>query len=171
MLRLGEEVGQLAGVDPCLPLVPPLEQLRPARAELALERGDEGERVRREDALPGLAGVREHFHAGRERRSHRHRLTRVGLPRAFTEAVEAALPQDAVLTEPEELRTYECDGLTGQRVIPALVVPAGDDGAGSGRRPRLRRARHPVRRARRGHRASPAARCRSPRASSSRSRG
>jgi glycolate dehydrogenase FAD-linked subunit len=45
----------------------------------------------------------------------------MGLPRAFTEAVEAALPPDAVLTDHEELRTYECDGLTGRRVIPGLV--------------------------------------------------
>ncbi len=45
----------------------------------------------------------------------------MGLPRAFVEAVEAALPGSALLTEPEELRTYECDGLTGRRVIPALV--------------------------------------------------
>jgi len=45
----------------------------------------------------------------------------VALPRTFQEAIEAALPRGAVLTEPEELRTYECDGLTGRRVIPALV--------------------------------------------------
>ncbi len=45
----------------------------------------------------------------------------MALPRAFVEAVEAALPGPALLTEPEELRTYECDGLTGRRVIPALV--------------------------------------------------
>ena len=45
----------------------------------------------------------------------------MGLPRAFTEAVAAALPPDAVITEHEELRTYECDGLTGRRVIPGLV--------------------------------------------------
>jgi glycolate oxidase len=45
----------------------------------------------------------------------------VALPRAFQEAIEAALPPDAVLSEPEELRTYECDGLTGRRVIPGLV--------------------------------------------------
>ena len=62
----------------------------------------------------------------------------MGLPRAFTEAVEAALPAGAVIDEPEELRTYECDGLTGRRVVPSLVVPAGDDGAGAGCRPRLR---------------------------------
>ena len=45
----------------------------------------------------------------------------MALPRTFQEAIEAALPRGAVLTEPEELRTYECDGLTGRRVIPALV--------------------------------------------------
>ena len=34
-----------------------------------------------------------------------------------------------MLTEPEELRTYECDGLTGRRVDPGARLPAGDDGA------------------------------------------
>src|SRR5690242_9309597 len=29
---------------------------------------------------------------------------------------------DGVLTDPAELRTYECDGLTSHRVTPALVV-------------------------------------------------
>ncbi|MFL5929238.1 MAG: FAD-binding oxidoreductase [Gaiellaceae bacterium] len=28
----------------------------------------------------------------------------------------------ATITEPEQLRTYECDGLTGRRVVPALVA-------------------------------------------------
>jgi glycolate oxidase len=32
------------------------------------------------------------------------------------------LPAGAVVEEPEQLRTYECDGLTGHRMIPALVV-------------------------------------------------
>ncbi len=32
------------------------------------------------------------------------------------------LPPDAVIEEPEQLRTYECDGLTGHRVVPSLVV-------------------------------------------------
>src|ERR1700685_3899698 len=27
-----------------------------------------------------------------------------------------------VIREPEQLRTYECDGLTGRRVVPELVV-------------------------------------------------
>jgi glycolate dehydrogenase FAD-linked subunit len=30
--------------------------------------------------------------------------------------------QDAVITDPAQLRTYECDGLTSHRVTPALVV-------------------------------------------------
>lgn len=32
------------------------------------------------------------------------------------------LPVDAVVTEPAQLRTYDCDGLTGHRVVPGLVV-------------------------------------------------
>jgi glycolate oxidase len=32
------------------------------------------------------------------------------------------LPPGAVIEEPDELRTYECDGLTGHRVVPSLVV-------------------------------------------------
>src|SRR2546426_8808998 len=31
----------------------------------------------------------------------------------------------ATIREPEQLRTYECDGLTGHRVVPALVVLPG----------------------------------------------
>jgi glycolate oxidase len=34
----------------------------------------------------------------------------------------AALGSDAVITAPERLRTYECDGLTAYRCVPALVV-------------------------------------------------
>ena len=33
-----------------------------------------------------------------------------------------ALPRDAVITDRQRLRTYECDGLAHYRVIPALVV-------------------------------------------------
>src|SRR3979409_1680417 len=35
----------------------------------------------------------------------------------------AAITQ--TIREPEQLRTYECDGLTGHRVVPALVVLPG----------------------------------------------
>jgi glycolate oxidase len=40
----------------------------------------------------------------------------------FVRDVEAALGSSAVITEPEQLRTYECDGLTGYRVVPGLVA-------------------------------------------------
>jgi glycolate oxidase len=40
----------------------------------------------------------------------------------FVQAIKAALGVSAVITEPEQLRTYECDGLTGHRVVPGLVV-------------------------------------------------
>jgi glycolate oxidase len=46
----------------------------------------------------------------------------MALRRGFLDAIAAALPADAVIAEPEELRTYECDGLTGRRVVPALVL-------------------------------------------------
>jgi glycolate oxidase len=43
------------------------------------------------------------------------------LTQTFVDRISAALPAGALLTEPEDLRTYECDGLTGRRVLPALV--------------------------------------------------
>src|SRR4051794_18749592 len=43
---------------------------------------------------------------------------------AFVAALERALRPDQLIREPEQLRTYECDGLTGHRVVPALVVLA-----------------------------------------------
>jgi glycolate dehydrogenase FAD-linked subunit len=46
----------------------------------------------------------------------------VALEQAFRTAVGAALPADAVIAEPEQLRTYECDALTGHRAMPELVV-------------------------------------------------
>jgi glycolate dehydrogenase FAD-linked subunit len=49
----------------------------------------------------------------------------VALPRSFLVDIEAALARDAIIAEPEELSTYECDGLTGHRQAPALVcLPA-----------------------------------------------
>src|SRR3954454_4084071 len=38
------------------------------------------------------------------------------------ELVEAFAEAADVIREPEQLRTYECDGLTGRRVVPALVA-------------------------------------------------
>jgi glycolate oxidase len=46
----------------------------------------------------------------------------MGLPRELVARLEAATE---VIREPEQLRTYECDGLTGRRVIPALVALPG----------------------------------------------
>ncbi|MGH3010735.1 MAG: FAD-linked oxidase C-terminal domain-containing protein [Gaiellaceae bacterium] len=40
----------------------------------------------------------------------------------FVRDVEAAVGSGGVITEPEQLRTYECDGLTGHRVVPGLVA-------------------------------------------------
>ncbi|HKP17468.1 MAG TPA: FAD-linked oxidase C-terminal domain-containing protein [Gaiellaceae bacterium] len=40
----------------------------------------------------------------------------------FVEAIRAVLPGEAVISEREQLKTYECDGLTGHRVVPSLVV-------------------------------------------------
>jgi glycolate oxidase len=44
---------------------------------------------------------------------------------AFVAELERALQPEQLIREPEQLRTYECDGLTGRRVVPALVVLAG----------------------------------------------
>ena len=43
----------------------------------------------------------------------------MGLPRELEARFAAAT---ATITELEQLRTYECDGLTGRRVVPALVA-------------------------------------------------
>ncbi|MEO6881648.1 MAG: FAD-linked oxidase C-terminal domain-containing protein [Mycobacteriaceae bacterium] len=42
--------------------------------------------------------------------------------RAVTAQVLAALSPEQVITDATRLRTYECDGITGYRVVPALVV-------------------------------------------------
>jgi glycolate oxidase len=44
------------------------------------------------------------------------------MERAVVDRLIAAVGAGAVLTEPAALRAYECDGLTGYRVIPAAVV-------------------------------------------------
>jgi glycolate oxidase len=46
------------------------------------------------------------------------------LQAGFLSALLEALREDQLVREPEQLRTYECDGLTGRRVVPALVVLA-----------------------------------------------
>jgi glycolate oxidase len=44
------------------------------------------------------------------------------LPTSLAGELRGALGSEHVLTEPEQLRVYECDGLTGHRAIPELVV-------------------------------------------------
>ena len=44
------------------------------------------------------------------------------LPASLAGELRGALGSEHVLTEPEQLRVYECDGLTGHRAIPELVV-------------------------------------------------
>jgi glycolate oxidase len=44
------------------------------------------------------------------------------IPRGFRYDLWRALGPDKVIVEPEQLRVYECDGLTGHRGIPELVV-------------------------------------------------
>src|SRR5207237_7175167 len=44
------------------------------------------------------------------------------LPRESLASVRGLLPSGALITEPEQLRTYECDALTGWRAVPELVV-------------------------------------------------
>jgi glycolate dehydrogenase FAD-linked subunit len=46
----------------------------------------------------------------------------VSLSAAFVDALKNALAPEHVITEPEQLRVYECDGLTGHRAVPELVV-------------------------------------------------
>jgi glycolate oxidase len=49
----------------------------------------------------------------------------LSLPTEFRSALEHALPRDALITELAQLRTYECDALTGHRAIPELVALPG----------------------------------------------
>ena len=42
------------------------------------------------------------------------------------ELVERFAAAADIIREPEQLRTYECDGLTGRRVVPALVALPAD---------------------------------------------
>jgi glycolate oxidase len=46
----------------------------------------------------------------------------MALPEAFREEVERIVGDGGVISELEQLRTYECDALTGHRAIPELVV-------------------------------------------------
>jgi glycolate oxidase len=46
----------------------------------------------------------------------------VALDDSFRQAVARILPAAAIIAEPEQLRTYECDALTGHRAVPELVL-------------------------------------------------
>jgi glycolate oxidase len=49
----------------------------------------------------------------------------MGLSASFVAELQGALGREHVVTEPEQLRVYECDGLTGHRAVPELVVLPG----------------------------------------------
>jgi len=49
----------------------------------------------------------------------------VTLAASLVDELRGALGAEHVVTEPEQLRVYECDGLTGHRAIPDLVVLPG----------------------------------------------
>jgi glycolate oxidase len=49
----------------------------------------------------------------------------VSLPAGFRYELWRALGPEHVIVEPEQLRVYECDGLTGHRAVPELVVLPG----------------------------------------------
>ena len=49
----------------------------------------------------------------------------MSLPAGVVNELRAVLGDGHVITEPEQLRTYECDGLTGYRAQPALVALPG----------------------------------------------
>ena len=47
------------------------------------------------------------------------------MPESFVAELRTALGHEHVISEPEQLRVYECDGLTGHRAVPELVVLPG----------------------------------------------
>ena len=49
----------------------------------------------------------------------------MSLPTSLVDELRGELGAGHVITEPEQLRVYECDGLTGHRAIPELVVLPG----------------------------------------------
>jgi len=49
----------------------------------------------------------------------------MGLSASFVSELQETLGVEHLITEPEQLRVYECDGLTGHRAVPELVVLPG----------------------------------------------
>ncbi len=68
------------------------------------------------------------------------------------DSLERVVGPKGVISEPSELRTYECDGLAGYRVTPALVALPTSTAEVAQCRGRLPPGKGPVRRPWRGHR-------------------
>ena len=49
----------------------------------------------------------------------------VPVPKSVIDAMAAIVGRSHCVSEPEQLRTYECDGLTSFRATPGLVVLPG----------------------------------------------
>jgi glycolate oxidase len=49
----------------------------------------------------------------------------MSLPDGYVRELESTLGREHIITEPEQLRVYDCDGLTGWRALPALVALPG----------------------------------------------
>ena len=49
----------------------------------------------------------------------------MALPEGFARGLEDALGREHVISDPAQLKVYDCDGLTGWRALPALVVLPG----------------------------------------------
>ncbi len=49
----------------------------------------------------------------------------MGIDASFVDGLRRTLGDEHVITEPEQLRVYECDGLTGHRAVPELVALPG----------------------------------------------
>ena len=47
------------------------------------------------------------------------------LQKGFASELERALGREHVVSDPAQLKVYDCDGLTGWRALPALVVLPG----------------------------------------------
>ena len=77
----------------------------------------------------------------------------MSLPASLVDELRARLGDEHVISKPEQLRIYECDGLTGHRALPELVVlPDSTEDVQAVVRA-VPRARSALRGARSGHRA------------------
>ena len=88
--------------------------------------------------------------SGREALS---RLAQMSLSAAVLAEIRAVVGDRQTITEPEQLRVYDCDGLTGWRAMPALVALPGSTAEVQGVVRICAREGLPVRRPRCRHRA------------------